>query len=303
VLDATEPPRMVWDAGASWHRLVERLEPARRPEVVREAPTPAARRFASTGRLSGWVGRALLAAGLAGLVVTGWYVERRAAGAVGHVASAGPVSERRTGRGERVSFRLADGTGVMLGPVSRLVYSADYGHRTREVQLEGDGYFEVVHDASRPFVVRTATAQVRDLGTRFALRARPRDGGLDVVVAEGSVALGHAASRDSLVLTRGDFARLPAAGRAVVRRNVNVERYLGWTRGELVFERTPLPAVVEELERWYDVDIQLASRDLESRLLTGTFRDKPIPDVLTLIASSLDLTVSRSGQRYLLADR
>jgi transmembrane sensor len=217
---------------------------------------------------------------------------------------------------------MADGTGVMLGPVSRLRYSADYGRGGRVVELEGDGYFEVVHDPSRPFAVRTPTAVVRDLGTRFALRARLQDRRLEVVVAEGSVAVGRAlpglapkdtaadrmADRralptDSIVLVPGDLARLADSGRAAVRRGVDVQRYLGWTEGRLVFESAPLPVVVEELERWYDVEIRLASRDLKARVLTATFRDKPINDVLALIAASLDIGVSRSGQGFVLSDR
>lgn len=325
VLGATEPPRMLWDRDASWRRLAEQLEPARRPEVVRPRlpRLAAARRFALTGCTPVWLGRALLAAGLGAVAVTGWYLARRPAPRpVAEDAAPVPVAERRTGRGERVSFRLPDGTGVMLGPVSRLRYSADYGRGERAVELEGDGYFDVFHDPSRPFAVRTPTALVRDIGTRFALRARSRDRDLEVVVAEGSVAVGrsltvpprkakvadrlaarHALPADSVVLIPGDFARLPDSGRAAVRRGVDVQRYLGWTEGRLVFERAPLPVVIEELERWYDVEIQLASGDLKTRMLTATFRDKPINDVLALLAASLDIDVSRTGQRFVLSNR
>ncbi len=303
VLLGTEPPQMQWDPDASWRILAERLEPARGPEVVAPARPSGTQRFSVAERASGWLGRALIAAGLAAMVAGGWYIERRAAQLGSHAVSAPLVAERRTGRGERVLFRLPDGTGVMLGPLSTLAYSADYGHGERAVRLEGDGYFDVVHDASRPFVVRTATAQVRDIGTRFALRERTGERGLDVVVADGSVAVRHPSARDSLLLARGDVARLPATGPAVVRRGVDTRRYLGWTEGELDFERTPLPIVIAELQRWYDVEITLASRDLERRLLTASFRDKPIPEVLTLIAASLDIAVSRAGQRYVLSNR
>src|SRR6185503_4275611 len=111
---------------------------------------------------------------------------------------------------------------------------------------------------TRPFTVRTSTASVRDLGTRFIVRARQHERHTDVVVVEGVVAIGPRHAADSVVLRPGDFARIADTSSAVaVRRNVRLSRYLGWTEGQLAFERTPLPEVVSELERWYDVEIEL----------------------------------------------
>lgn len=296
VLGATAPERPAWDAEASWRRLAGRLEPARRPEIVRAPP-----RFGPSP-----VRRWLVAAGIGAVLAAGWYAERELRGA-GETAPAAvaAMTERRTGPGERAAFRLADGTSVMLGPASRLRYSAaEYGAGTRTVELEGDGYFEVVHDERRPFVIRTSTALIRDLGTRFVVRARPDEERVEVGVSEGRVAIGPAAApADSVVLDPGDAARLEGTEQLRVSRGVNLDRYFAWTEGRLVFERAPLPAVVEELERWYDIEIELAGRGIESRLLTAAFRDKPAPDVLALVAASLDLAVSGSGQRFVLSTR
>ncbi len=318
-LDATEPPRIGWDPEASWQRLAQQLEPARRPEIVRTRTTPPRTPWlAPSAPASSWYGRALIAAGLGAIAVAGWHFH---GGPAARQEPARSVVERVTQRGEQMSFRLADGTAVMLGPESRLRYSAAYGDGARVVELEGDGYFEVLHDAARPFVVRTPGAVIRDFGTRFVVSARAGAAAVDVAVAEGVVALardvaqgaGGAATDsaiahrplrpDSVVLSPGDAASVAEAGVAGVRRGVDIQRYLGWTRGQLVFERTPLPRVVEELERWYDVDIGLAGRELDDRFLTATFRDKPVTEVLDLLAASLDIDVSRDGRRFVLSAR
>ena len=78
---------------------------------------------------------------------------------------------------------------VTLNAGSRLRWRADYGARTREVQLEGEGYFEVRHDGARPFRVHAPGAVAEDLGTRFTVRAYPEGSGVEVAVAEGRVAL------------------------------------------------------------------------------------------------------------------
>ncbi len=101
------------------------------------------------------------------------------------------------------------------------------------MDLQGQAYFVVTHDAAHPFVVRTDRLIVRDLGTRFVVRAYPGDSAQNVVVAEGLVSLGGSpassgghARRDSLVLEAGDVGRLTAAGDLARIRGVSVEQYL-----------------------------------------------------------------------------
>ena len=295
VLRATEPPRPEWDRERSWARLAERLEPARRPEVVRGRPAAGA----------GYWQRGLIAAGIAAVLAAGWVAQRTWQRSPAPAPVAVAMTERRTGAGERSTFRLADGTAVMLGPASSIRYSAaDYGRRSRVVELEGDGYFEVVHDETRPFAVRTPTVLVRDLGTRFVVRARPGQRPVEVGVMEGRVAIAHPATpTDSVALGAGDAARIDGGQPPVVQRGVNLERYAAWTEGRLVFQRTPLAEVVEDLERWYDIDIELVGHGVERRVLTAGFRDKPAAAVLALVAASLDLTLSGSGKRFVLGTR
>src|SRR4051812_39117088 len=92
-------------------------------------------------------------------------------GGRGGLGDAGRGRTFATAIGKRDSLRLPDGGRVVLGPASKLVVAAAYGRETREVELHGEAYFDVVHDTTRPFMVRAGSVSVRDVGTSFAVRA------------------------------------------------------------------------------------------------------------------------------------
>jgi transmembrane sensor len=199
----------------------------------------------------------------------------------------------------------------MLAPGGVLRRPSTYGDRDRTVELEGEAYFVVTHDSTRPFAVHTSSVVARDLGTRFVVRAYPDEAATDVVVAEGAVAVGRtvtgtasAATRplssDSLVLAPRQRARLTNGGNMVLTQRVALDGYLGWTEGRLVFERTPLDEVVRQLGRWYGIDIGLADSALRGRRLTATLIEEHAAQAVDLVATSLQLSVSRSGNLYVL---
>ncbi|MGH7720724.1 MAG: FecR family protein [Gemmatimonadaceae bacterium] len=227
-----------------------------------------------------------------GVVVSRGVTTRRADPPVAAVAT--PSREYAAARGQRAELRLTDGTRVVLAPGSRLTVPVDYDSLARVVTLEGQGYFDVVHDDSKPFAVRAGNAYVRDLGTRFDVRAFPNEGPVRVVVTEGKVRLGRRAATDpGPLIVAGDIGRLSEAGPPTVTRGVDTTRLVAWTSGVLVFERTPVREVVAELARWYDMDVRLGDGALSGRTLTATLRDQSLSEVLRLVALGLNARVER----------
>lgn len=211
--------------------------------------------------------------------------------------------EFSTAAAHRAVLRLRDGTQVTLAPASRLHYTSDYGKAHRDVYLEGEAFFQVVHDERLPFRVHTAAAVTEDLGTAFVIRAYADQIATEVVVAEGRVALWRARpdtlaseAPPGLVLGARDLGRLGMSGAATLRRGVNVDRQLAWTRGVLAFDGTPLRDVVHTLARWYDIKIRLGETDraFAARRLTATFTNEPIDLVLQRIALTLGLRVEHA---------
>ncbi len=219
-----------------------------------------------------------------------------------------PAREYATAAGQRLNVTLGDGTRLTLAPASRLYVPAGYGHHARVVQLDGEAYFVVAHDAARPFMVQARNAVATDVGTAFDIRAYATANAVRVAVTDGRVFVarrgsartaGRADDREALV--RGDLASLTDTT-MVVTHHADVTALTSWTTGHLVFRNTPLAEALEDVGRWYDLDIQLARTDAPSGHVTATFDDEPADQVLHALALALEIRFESRG-RTLIAHR
>ena len=200
-----------------------------------------------------------------------------------------------TGAGERSDLLLADGTRVRLAPGSQVRVAADFGAARRDVYLDGEGYFEVTHDESRPFTVYAGNTSVRDIGTAFSVRSYASDSAVQVVVREGEVAVAGVGR-----LRAGDMGRVTSTGEATVRRAVDVETQLSWTSGRLVYADAPLGDVLADLHRWYGVDAQLEDTAIAHLPFTGTLANVAPNEAVAQVAATMGLLVEVDSQRVIL---
>lgn len=228
------------------------------------------------------IAAALVIAVGAGSVFAVWLRSRQSAHAPAERVAA-------TGAGERATFRLSDGTTVMLGVASTVRYPAAFAPTTRDVTVEGEAYFDVVHDATRPFLVRVGPLVAKDLGTEFTVRLYPEDSGARVVVREGRVAIRQAsAGAPEQVVSAGQVGRLERGGTPSVER-ADIGRYFAWTEGRLVLDGVPLREALPQLGRWFDLDFRLADPSLGDIPLTVSLASQPTPAALQALAAALGL--------------
>lgn len=279
------------DVDGALARVVERRDSTAVDAVVRAARPPRELRY-SRRTASTWRAAAILAAAAAVVVAARLVLQR----GEGERSPSGDVGRTfATPIGRRDSLRLPDGGRVVLGPASRLVVAADYGRATREVELHGEAYFDVVHDTTRSFIVRAGEASVRDVGTSFGVRA---DSGrfVQVVVTSGSVMLHSAASADrGVLLAAGDVGTVQRDGRVTSGHTATAGQYLAWMRDSLVFRDASLAEVSEELRRWYGVVLRVEDSTLADRHLTMTFAGDPLDRVLRVIGLGLGADIERRG--------
>lgn len=281
------------DAHASLRALHQRLDqPA--TEHVRHRP--------HAGRLFTGVAAALVAVAV-GVV---WH----RMGSVASMLSVGAGHEYVTPAARRETVTLVDGTQFTLAPASRLRVQANYGRAIRQVDLEGEAYFTVVHDAAHPFVVHARNAIATDLGTRFDVRAYATDTAVRVVVAEGGIALTaipsngvHSERAHSVALSAGQAAQVDTHDRIGAPEAADVATLTSWTSGTLTFDGTLLPDVVAELSRWYGVEVRLTDPGdarLARRHVAATFAPSPLASVLAALAPTVGARVERAGAAYVL---
>jgi transmembrane sensor len=308
-IDADEDVASGWDAEAASARLARTIQgdagadyrPAPQLHIATNGEGGHALDVGRSLRTSRW---SALAAVAAVVLMAGGallWVHRNTMPAV--VAVKPPaVRVYTTQRGERGDMRLPDGTHVILAAESRLGVPVNFDSAGREVTLEGEAYFEATHDSSKPFTVLARHGVIRDLGTRFDVRAYPERRVVEVVVAEGKVDLRARVSRAATIppaalLVRGQLGRLDTAGATTVRSGIDVERYTGWIDGRLAFDDTPLRDVVAQLARWYDLDISFAQPALGARHVTLLLRQQPVPKILDALALVTHTRYERVGRR------
>ena len=216
---------------------------------------------------------------------------------------AGTMVERVAANGQRTVVALDDGSRVTLNGGSRLRYTVGARNRDRDVYLEGEGFFDVRHDASRAFNVHAGRAVIRDIGTQFNVRAYAGAPAVEVVVTEGIVMLAsESSSGPGLQLGRGEGGKLDTNGVAAKMSSVSMGRSIGWTLGEIVFENTPLSDAALELERRYGVRVDVDS-SLAKRPVAAHFHGESIDQILDAISVALDARYQRNGSTYTIHSR
>ena len=208
--------------------------------------------------------------------------------------------------GSRDSVRLPDGSLVVLGPGSRLVVPASYGTVERAIDFHGEGFFDVLHDDAHGFVVRSGTASIRDVGTKFVVR-NSDSVSVSVTVREGAVLLrgeSDTLDRDAgVVLHGGDVGDLQQGGRPRVRRGVSSEDDVAWMSGRLVFREASLDDVAAELRRWYGIELRVPDSTLAGRHLTASFAGESRQRVLQVISLALGASAELHGDTVVLRAR
>lgn len=194
-----------------------------------------------------------------------------------------------TGSGEQRSVALADGTQVEMGGATAL--SVDYQGAERRVVLgRGEAYFDVVHDAGRPFMVEAGGGRVRVLGTAFSVRRD--DEGVLVTVVRGRVEVNDGAA--SVVLLPAQQLRYQA-GRHQAVAAVDPQRALAWRQRLMFVDGEPLGQVAEELNRYYSGRIVVMSAAAQQRHLNAMIQLDHIDGWLYTLNGSQALTVKQAG--------
>jgi ferric-dicitrate binding protein FerR (iron transport regulator) len=303
-----------WSANEMWASIAPQLD-SDNPPRPHLAATPLTKLPSRRRSVAAWATAAACTVLLAGL----WADQRAERHRVATAPPARePTREYRTERGQRASVTLPDGSAFQLGPMSVLRVVSGYGAPERVVELEGDAYFNVTHDEQHPFSVRTARTTIRDVGTRFVVRARPAEPRVEVAVAAGRVAIEPVAvahTKRTKHLPEDSGRLLVGAGQAALVDELGASRLLprslvaaklAWTRGELVFDNARVPAVLDELSRWYGDTFVLADPSLDTVRLTTVLKGETLLEALVVLETSLDVEAHVDGDRVTLtrhADR
>jgi transmembrane sensor len=225
--------------------------------------------------------------------------------------------------GERKSFQLPDGSKVMLNAGSSVRIPVGFNRSTREISLEGEAFFDVARDGSKPFVIHTSRMDIRVLGTSFNVKAYPGEARTETSLLTGSVEVVLKDGRNEKFIlhpsekivvlnsakpvARPDPVRAKTPVAATAHYKIERLRFnnrdssvleISWTESRLAFNDDSFEAIALQLERWYNVSIRFDDESVKQFRFTAIFDKKTIAQVLDALQLSRPFTyrIEEDGQ-------
>jgi len=260
------------DLDTEWQKMESVLSPDR---TIRFAPMNVLKIAASIILVS--------ALGLLGLRINSFRAERA------------PLAELYT-------VKLPDGTVVSLNAGSKIIYKKGFGKTHRSLQLKGEAYFEVVKK-DKPFIINAGEAHIRVTGTKFNVKAYNRKSEIKVTVTEGSVKLYETNQPlKEAVLLAGETGIYDKSVRTIRKKVTEDMNDLAWKTRIMDFRNTPLSEVADILGSTYHIpiDVDPAIKDCS---LTVHFENQELESVFKVLQSTLDLTITRKGNRAIITGK
>ncbi len=209
----------------------------------------------------------------------------------------------RTGKSERKTVILPDGSFITLNHNSSLVLSADFGKQVREVHLRGEGFFEVKKDPAHPFLVHTNTVTVKVLGTTFNLKAHASDEGVtETTLLKGIVEVElNQGSKKKYLLKAGHKIRTAGNIKKTLVNPDNIQAEIspllkegisykpaetGWLRSRIELSDEKLSDIALKLGKWYGISIEFGDENVKNLRYSGTFESETVAEALEALQLS-----------------
>jgi len=195
-----------------------------------------------------------------------------------------------TARGETYAITLSDGSKVWLNSESSVHYPVTFNGNTRDVQITGEAYFEVAHDASRPFRVDAKGTVTEVLGTHFNINTYGDEHPVVTTLLEGKIkisnrqsAIGNSSTSPTAILIPGQQATLTGDNKIIVKDHADTESAVAWMKGFFDFHNADIKNVMKQVSRWYNVDIQYTGATPAQAFEGNIDRNIPLSELLSTL--------------------
>jgi len=211
------------------------------------------------------------------------------------------VLELATPLGGIYQITLPDGTKVWLNAGSSLKYPMSFAKNERRVSLEGEAFFEVTKDSARPFKVLSKGQEIEVLGTAFNVNAYPDNTAIKTTLVNGKVKLSNDKRySEAIYLLPGQQSTNTNNGK-IQLENVDTAPFTAWKEGLFYFDETPLSDALQQIGRWYNVEVKYKGEVPQTHFYGRIKRSKPLRDVLDVLEEGgLRFELSKSDEKNIL---
>ena len=213
-----------------------------------------------------------------------------------HVYDNGSVSFVRIDSKDKVQTQsLPDGSVITLNTRSTIVYPGRFTSNIRPVSLQGEAFFKVSPDKTKPFIIKVNDVTVRVVGTSFNIKSR--NGKTEVIVETGIVQVSK--KQSSIDLNPGEQVTVTKEQDLLAKQQSKGKLYNYYLTGQLICDKTPLSEVAQALNEAYGAHIVIANKSLENLPITTTFKGQSLDEVLDVISGTFKITVIRNKQQII----
>jgi hypothetical protein len=190
-----------------------------------------------------------------------------------------------TPKGGKWDVTLSDGTKVWLNASSSIKYPSTFAANERMVEITGEAYFEVAHNASKPFRVITGGQIVEVLGTHFNINAYDDEDAVKTTLLQGKVRILKGVK--TAILIPGQQSATRVSDNSIVVKETDTDLAVAWHNGYFQFERSDIHNVMKQLSRWYDVDVKFEGKVTRDKFGGSIPRDASLSQVLHTLGQSM----------------
>jgi transmembrane sensor len=203
---------------------------------------------------------------------------------------------------ESLRIVLDDASIVHLNKNTKFKYPKSFNGKNREVFIDGEGFFEVTKNANMPFIVSTANLKIKVVGTSFNVEAFSSKPIAKVTVKTGKVSVTehNRKTKNHLLLSKNEMATLDIVEGTLSKSSLVNNNNLAWKTGILIFNQIKLDEVVKTINKVYDTKIIFNNDDPKSCLLTAQFNNRPVEEVLDVLATTFKLKVEWTSTKIIL---
>ncbi|MBS6574208.1 FecR family protein [Parabacteroides goldsteinii] len=201
--------------------------------------------------------------------------------------------------GQRAELILPDSTHVWLNARSKLVYPISFGKDIRQVELNGEAYFDVIHNEKQPFVVKTPQMDIQVLGTEFNVTAYSSSSDFEVALLRGCIELSSPRLSSNYRMKEKEHIRLQ--NNKLISKDISDYDYFRWKEGLICFNNESVATIIEKLKLYYDIDIEVYNQKFINSRYTGKFRTKDgIEQVLRVLQIEHKFTYTKNNDLNLI---
>jgi transmembrane sensor len=206
-------------------------------------------------------------------------------------------NEMTTPRGGYYQLILPDGSKVWLDAASSVRYPTAFTGKERSVELSGEAYFEIAPNARQPFLITSNGVTVQVLGTEFNLMAYQDEDAVRTTLVSGSVQVIR--GNDRLQIRPGQQASWARNGNALKLSTPDMQEVLAWKQGEFRFQDLQIPAIMRQIARWYDVDVEFRGPQPENEFNGVIPRKRSVTDLLAVLEQTDVVHFTLQGRKII----